>query len=170
MALCMSLARLAPVLSVGCVAAALAYGVARAEPTIDQPAPELVATKLDGQTFDLGHLRGKVVLVNFWATWCFPCLKEMPRLDAFYRRYREQGLEIIGISIDRARDREKVRKTMTALAYPAAMVNEISVDGFGAPEGVPATFVVDTGGVVRDKFIDVYDKLLTDVVLPLLPH
>jgi thiol-disulfide isomerase/thioredoxin len=148
----------------------LGCDLARAEPTIGQPAPALVATELDGQSFDLGKFRDKVVLVNFWATWCVPCRKEMPKLDAFYRNYREHGVEIIGISIDRARDREKVRKTMAAVTYPAAMLNEISVNGFGAPEGVPATFVVDTNGVVRDKFIDVYDQLLTDVVLPLLPH
>ena len=57
-------------------------------------------TALDGQTFDLAKLRGKVVLVNYWATWRAPCRKEMPRLDAFDRRYHGHGLEMIGISID----------------------------------------------------------------------
>jgi peroxiredoxin len=164
------LTQFAAALSASCLAAVLGCGLARAEPAMDQPAPALVVTGLDGQTFDLGKLRGKVVLVNYWATWCAPCRKEMPRLDAFYRRYHDRGLELIGISIDRARDREKVRKAMTKLAYPAAMSSAISVDGFGPPEGAPLTFVVDTNGIVRDKFIDVYDQLLTDVVIPLLPR
>ncbi len=137
---------------------------------MNQPAPPLVVTQLDGETFDLSKLAGKVVLVNYWATWCIPCRKEMPRLDAYYRRHHDQGLELIGISIDRPRDREKVRKTMTNFSYPAAMLNEIQTNGFGPPEGAPTTFVVDTHGMVRDKFIDVYDKLITDVVIPLLPH
>jgi hypothetical protein len=57
---------------------------------------------------------------------------------------------------------------MKALSYPTAMADDISENGFGKTEGVPTTFVVDSGGVVRDKFIDVYDKLLKDVVIPLL--
>ena len=76
---------------------------------MDAAAPALVATALDGQTFDLAKLRGKVVLVNFWATWCAPCRKEMPTLDAFYRRYRAQGFEMIGVSVDFARDAGKMR-------------------------------------------------------------
>jgi thiol-disulfide isomerase/thioredoxin len=157
-----------PQVVTGFLALAFEYRFAGAEPTIGQPAPALIVTHLDGQTFDLGRLHGKVVLVNYWATWCLPCRKEMPRLDAFYRRYHSQGLEFIGISIDRGQDREKVRRTMKALSYPAAMTDDISENGFGKTEGVPTTFVVDSGGVVRDRFIDVYDKLLKDVVIPLL--
>ena len=164
-----NLSRLTATVVAGLLVLASEYRSAGAEPPIGQPAPALVVTELDGQTFDLGKLRGKVALVNYWATWCLPCRKEMPRLDAFYRRYHERNLELIGISIDRAQDREKVRKTMRVLTYPAAMANDISENGFGKTEGVPTTFVVDSGGIVRDKFIDVYDKLLRDVVIPLLP-
>jgi cytochrome c biogenesis protein CcmG, thiol:disulfide interchange protein DsbE len=143
---------------------------APAEPSLDQPAPALVITRLDGSRFDLGQLRGKVVLVNYWASWCIPCRKEMPRLDAYYRQHHDQGLEIIGISVDRPGQRAKVIEIMSGLAYPAAMASDVMDDGFGKPKGVPSTFVIDRAGVVRDKFIDVYDQLLTDVVLPLLAH
>jgi cytochrome c biogenesis protein CcmG, thiol:disulfide interchange protein DsbE len=166
----MRLARLIPALLAGSLASAFVGDPLRAAPTMDEAAPSLVVTELDGQTFDLSKLRGKVVLVNYWATWCAPCRKEMPTLDAFYRRYHEQGLEMIGISIDRPRELEKVRKTMTSLAYPGAMLNEITVNGFGPPEGAPLTYVVDANGVVRDKFIAAPNKLLMDVVVPLLPH
>ena len=73
-------------------------------PEIGDPAPPLMLTGLDGKMFDLAKHRGKVVLVNYWATWCAPCRKEMPTLDAFYRRYRSEGLELIGISVDFHRD------------------------------------------------------------------
>ena len=77
---------------------------------IGEVAPPLVLTTLDGTSIDLAKLRGKVVLVNFWATWCAPCRKEMPTLDAFYRRHRGQDFELIGISIDFARDAARMRK------------------------------------------------------------
>jgi cytochrome c biogenesis protein CcmG, thiol:disulfide interchange protein DsbE len=66
---------------------------------IGQPAPALVVQELNGKTFDLAALRGHVVVVNFWATWCPPCRKEMPALSAFYRQYHSRGVEMIGIAI-----------------------------------------------------------------------
>ena len=109
----------------------------RAAPEIGKPAPELVVSELDGATFDLAKLRGKVVLVNYWATWCAPCRKDMPKLDALYRRYHEQNLEMIGISVDRDSDLPKVRKVMAKLAYPVAVLKAVTNDGFGPPTGVP---------------------------------
>jgi cytochrome c biogenesis protein CcmG, thiol:disulfide interchange protein DsbE len=141
-----------------------------AAPQVGQAAPALVLTTLDGTTFDLAKLRGKVVLVNYWATWCAPCRKEMPKLDAFYRRYHGRGLEIIGISIDFQRDLEKARKAAQSVAYPTAVVQAITNDGFGAPQGVPITWIVDVDGKVRDRMIDVRDELLNGIVVPLLPH
>src|SRR5215468_5709446 len=75
---------------------------------VGQAAPPLVVQRLDGQLSDLGALRGKVVVVNFWATWCPPCCAEMPELDAFYRKYHGRGVELLGVSTDRARDRPEV--------------------------------------------------------------
>ena len=109
-------------------------------------------------------------MVNYWATWCAPCRKEMPKLDAFYKKYQSKGLEIVGISIDFERDLEKARKVARTVAYPMALAKTITDDGFGIPEGVPITWIIDTDGKVRDRFIEVRDELLNDIVLPLLPH
>ena len=159
----------AGVATIICVAA-----LAFASATVGQAAPALVVQELDGQTFDLGAQHGKVVVVNFWCTWCPPCRKEMPALDAFYRRYRSRGLEMIGVSADRARDRADVRRFMMPFSYPAAMLDDATVDGFGKPNAVPVTFVIDASGIVRARLISeqtpLTEKTLSDAIVPLLPR
>ncbi len=165
-----ALARFAAAAGAALVWLGLAGGPARAAPEIGKAAPELVVAELDGQVFDLAKLKGKVVMVNYWATWCAPCRKDMPKLDAFYRRYHVRNLEMIGISVDRPSALAKVRKVMATLSYPVAMLKGVTVDGFGEPEGVPITWIVDSEGKVRNMMIDVRDELLNQLVVPLLPH
>jgi thiol-disulfide isomerase/thioredoxin len=157
-----------PIVSALLLLITLGSGFAQAAPRIDAAAPSLVTSELGGQTFDLAKLRGKVVLVHYWATWCAPCRKEMPILDSFYRKHHEQGLEVIGISADRPQDIARVRKRSATLSYPTSTIDRISENGFGQPEGFPLTYVIDRDGIVRDKFIDVSEQLLADVLLPLL--
>jgi thiol-disulfide isomerase/thioredoxin len=86
--------------------------------SIGQAAPALVVEEPNGQTFDLAAERGKVTIVNFWATWCPPCRKEMPALDAFFKQHHSRGLEMIGLSADRPRDRSEVAKVMQSFSCP----------------------------------------------------
>ncbi len=148
--------------------------LAFASATVGNAAPALEVPELDGQTFNLSAQRGKVVIVNFWATWCPPCREEMPALDAFYRRYHGQGLELIGVSADRPHDRSDVIKVMQSFSYPAAMLDDANVNDFGTPNSLPMTVVVDSNGVVRAEFTpdqaQVTEKSLSDAVLPLLPQ
>ena len=143
------------------------------EPAIGKPAPQLIVPQLDGREFDLARLRGKVVLVNFWATWCSPCRIEMPTLNAFYRRYRSRGLEVLGLSIDAAPDAARVRQVMGHFSYPGALASAARVDGFGEPVAVPVTYVVDAKGVIRARLqaegpAGVSRQALERAVLPLL--
>jgi cytochrome c biogenesis protein CcmG, thiol:disulfide interchange protein DsbE len=139
---------------------------------LGQPAPALVVPELNGQTFDLAALRGKVVVINFWATWCPPCRQEMPTLDAFYQRYHGEGLEMIGLATNRAHERSDVAKVMDSFSYRAAMLRDCRSNGFNDPPEVPITYIVDAQGIVRAKFTPeetpVTEQSLTQAVLPLL--
>ena len=144
-----------------------------APPAIGKPAPALIVRELDGHRFDLAKLRGKVVLVNFWATWCSPCRVEMPTLNAFYRRYHARGLEVLGLSIDQAPDDGEVKKVMRQFGYPGALASAARENGFGEPVAVPVTYVIDARGVLRAQLqaegpAGVSLRALEQAVLPLL--
>jgi cytochrome c biogenesis protein CcmG, thiol:disulfide interchange protein DsbE len=133
---------------------------------VGQPAPALVVTE-----FDLAAQKGKVVIVNYWASWCSPCRAEMPALDAFYQRYRAQGLVLIGVSVDAAADRPAVVAIMQKLGYPAALAAGAKVNGFGPPLAVPMTWIIDSRGIVRARLVSgsaVTEQSLSQAVLPLL--
>lgn len=121
----------------------------RAAPMVGELAPPLAVPAVGGGRFDLSALRGKVVVINYWATWCSPCRTEMPALDAFYARFHDRGVELIGISVDRTRDREDVLRAARTVRYPVAIVGDATADGFGKPATLPTTYVIDRAGIVR---------------------
>jgi thiol-disulfide isomerase/thioredoxin len=150
-----------------------ASAVTAAVATLGAPAPALIVTQLDGQEFDLARVRGKVVVVNYWASWCSPCRAEMPALDKFYQRHRGQGLVLLGLSVDEARDRAAVADIMRKFSYPAALAADAKANGFGPALAVPMTFVIDASGVVRARLVSgtaVTEQSLEQLVLPLLPR
>ena len=139
-----------------------------AEPRLRERAPPLTVTISDGRDFDLDAMRGKVVLVVFWATWCGPCLEEMPALEKYYREHKADGFEVIALSIDKPGNRAKAFKVLANLSFPGAMMSDASRNGFGMPDAVPRSYLVDAQGIVRDKFINVDEGLLDEVVIRLL--
>lgn len=114
------------------------------------PAPNFEATDVDGKTVRLADLRGKYVLVDFWATWSTPNLAELPRLQEAYRKYHAGGLEIVGVSLDDTRsavvDFVKARKIPWTQLHNATAGADL-VEAFGVAS-IPATYLVDPQGTV----------------------
>lgn len=114
---------------------------------------DFTLTELRGKTWTLKDLRGKVVLVNFWATWCPPCRKEMPDLEALYAQFKDQGLVILAIS-DEDADKVKPFVAEQKVTYPILLDPGRKVNELFQVEGIPKTFVYDRGGKMVSQSID----------------
>jgi len=132
------------------ICAFLFAGSARADAEIGDPAPAFVASTLDGKKFDLSALKGKVVLINFWATWCTACQYELPSLEAVWRKYRSQGLEVLAVSVDQPRGRKHVNEVMKFFSFPAGVMHEITKNDLVTLKSVPLTYVIDKNGRVEN--------------------
>ncbi len=135
----------------------------------NRTAPEMQATLLEGSKIDLTQLRGKVVLVNFWAIWCPFCRHEMPDMERFYRDYRARGFEILALSQDDAP--EPVRQFLAKEGYhfPVAMADAEHAAALGGVSRLPTSFIIDKRGRVRHKISgQVHYARLEDLVKPLL--
>jgi cytochrome c biogenesis protein CcmG/thiol:disulfide interchange protein DsbE len=149
----LAVAGLGVVLAAGVRSAARGSGTAAASPPTQarrDPAPPLRGTTLDGATFDLTSLRGTVVLVNVWASWCDPCRQEIPALAAAQREWSARGFQVVGI--DMRDNAESARGMLAELGAgdltSVADPNGTSAVAWGA-RGVPESFLVDRSGVVR---------------------
>jgi thiol-disulfide isomerase/thioredoxin len=149
------------------LAASSAYGL-----DLGKPAPTVDAKLLDGTSFSSAALASKVIIINFWATYCEPCRAEMPALDAYYRKHRPEGLALLAISIDDPADAAKVRKVMQAFSFPAALAQDASFTRYGRIWHIPLTFVIDRRGNLRKESWYVENGIdlpsLEAVVSPLL--
>jgi thiol-disulfide isomerase/thioredoxin len=117
-------------------------------PAEGQPAPPLSGRSFSGEAFDVNAWRGRVVVLNFWASWCEPCRAEMPLLDALQRDYRERGVVVLGLSADDRHDRKDAQAAAKAVAYMTGMAAECSSNGFGMPQQLPLTYIIDPAGKV----------------------
>ena len=129
--------------------------------------PDFSTRDLKGRRISSGELRGKVVLIDFWATWCQPCKKEMPGYQKLADRYRAQGFAVIGLKLDIMADTEEPRAFARRLGirYPLAVATDEIKNKFGGIEGLPTTLIYDRQGILRQKIIgfeytDVIEKRL----------
>lgn len=118
---------------------------------IGAPAPLYHAVSIDGDSVSLAGQRGKVVLLNVWATWCHPCRAEIPELRALHAKYQARGLELVGVSVDAEGSDESLRAFMREfqMTYPIWRDPDERVSAQFLVLGVPATFLIDRGGILR---------------------
>jgi cytochrome c biogenesis protein CcmG/thiol:disulfide interchange protein DsbE len=153
----------------------LAYGFrtdprAVPSPLVGRPAPVFALTTFDGKPVTLDSLRGRVVVLNFWASWCYPaCYDEAPVLEAGWRQAQEKGVIVLGVAIQ---DKEPASREFIErfnLTFPNAPdpAGRVSID-YGV-YGVPETFIIDRRGVIRRKHVGALtEKMLRESVEPLL--
>ncbi|GAB6062521.1 peroxiredoxin family protein [Deferrisoma palaeochoriense] len=122
-----------------------------------RPAPDFELVGLDGTTWRLSDLRGKVVFVNLWATWCPPCRQEIPSMVRFYRRYKDKGVEILAVSEDRDPAAVRAMVMRQAVVFPVLMDRDKLVYGLYRATGVPETHLIDKKGVIRHSVIGPFD-------------
>jgi peroxiredoxin len=126
-----------------------AHTRARAAVAPSTPAPDFTLKSAEGGNLRLGELRGRVVLVNFWATWCGPCKIEMPHLNRLYEKYRSAGFVLLGINIDEDPRQAVALATRMGLKFPVLLDTDKAVSRRYALDSMPATVLVDRDGKVR---------------------
>lgn len=127
-------------------------------PKIGYFAPNFRLPSLTGEEYSLASLKGKVVFLNFWATWCAPCKAEMPSMEVLYQEFKEENFEILAISNDIDGDRS-VRPFVEALnlSYPILLDPDYRVDNKYLVRSVPTSFLIDKKGVITHRIIGSLD-------------
>ena len=132
---------------------------------VGKPAPDFTFPDLDGKTISLSDYIGKVVLVNIWATWCRPCIDEMPSMEKLYQEFNQDDFEILAVSID-ALGAGVVKPFMQTynLTFPALLDPEGTIKPAYQVTGVPESFIINQQGVLTKKIIGAADWSSPDVV------
>ena len=134
-------------------------GMAGRPPLVGAPAPEIALKDLQGQEVRLSDLHGKVVLLNFWATWCKPCKEEMPAMQASYDKLRDEGFVVL--AVNELEDVEKVAEHIRTHRHTFLVVmdHDNRVANQYGVVGLPASFLIDRQGLVREH---IFGNLLTE--------
>jgi cytochrome c biogenesis protein CcmG, thiol:disulfide interchange protein DsbE len=138
---------------------------------LNHPAPRFVRTSLTGQPINLRAYRGKVVLLNFWATWCAPCEIEMPHFVDWQNRYGPRGLQIVGVTMDDDPALARTASQKLRINYPIAIGDAKLGELYGGVLGLPVTFLIDPQGKIRARFEGETDlKTIETQLVSLLPR
>jgi len=146
------------ILSLGILAVVLTFNflIARVN---DQAAPEFTLIALDGTEVTLRDFEGKVLFLNFWATWCSPCRQEIPGFLEIYDKYKDEGMEILGVSLDpQGPDVIKPFAEKMKITYPLAMASNEIMQAYQPGQYIPATIIIDREGNIHNKHVGYMDK------------
>jgi len=117
-------------------------------------APDFTLPDLDGNSLTLSDFKGRVIILNFWATWCPPCRREIPDFVELYEKYKDEGLLIIGVNLDRGDSRSvKQFSKEYKINYPIVLGNVNVTQDYGGVRAIPTTFVIDRKGNIKEKYV-----------------
>jgi cytochrome c biogenesis protein CcmG, thiol:disulfide interchange protein DsbE len=137
--------------------------------TQHHPAPDFTLPQLSGPPLKLSDYHGKIVLLDFWATWCEPCRAEIPHFVELQNKYGNQGLQIIGVSMDDSPDPVPAFYKQFKMNYPVVMGNAQIGEQYGGILGLPIAFLLDRQGQIRFKHMgatdaSVFEKEITNLL------
>lgn len=140
---------------------------------VGREAPPATLVQLDGTPLSTAELKGQVVILVFWATWCAPCHSELPLLSDYFNEHAAAGLKILGFCLDPPENRAEVRAVAASLSFPVGLLTESSVSGYGRILRLPASFTIDRGGRLvsdawKERSLAWTRHRLAEVVTPLL--
>lgn len=143
------------------------------ELNIGKPAPGITLDTLDGRHISLEELRGRTVILTFWATWCGPCRDELPLLSHYAQEHARDNLVVLGFSLDTPDTLDQVKRIVSTLSFPTGLLGDPHVSGYGRIWRLPVSFVIDRHGLLaHDGWTDKQPELTRDrleqVVTPLL--
>ncbi len=138
--------------------------------TVSQPAPDFSLPQLNGQDLRLSSYRGKVVLLDFWASWCEPCRVETPHLIELQQKYGDQGLQVIGLSMDDSPDPARAFYQQFRMNYPVVMGNAKTGELYGGVLGLPIAFLIDRDGRIKSKHIGATEPAVFEKEIATLLH
>lgn len=113
------------------------------------PAADFTIKSLSGKNIKLSELRGQVVLLNFWATWCTPCKEELPYFNHLYAKYKSVGLKVLAINIDKVRSKAVRMSSALGLTFPVLLDPAGKVSGLYRIRSMPTTYIVARDGTIR---------------------
>ncbi|HEX4740914.1 MAG TPA: TlpA disulfide reductase family protein [Caulobacteraceae bacterium] len=141
-------------------------GAALAAPKVGQPAPDFTVTTFGGRTVKLADLKGDVIILNFWATWCAPCREELPLLEAYFRTYSKYGFQVLAVATEDSVPESKLRPLAQKLTIPFVKHLKGPYRDVGA---VPTNYVIDRSGKIVYAKAAAFDlDSLNALIIPLL--
>ncbi len=127
-------------------------------PEIGEPAPDFTLVDLAGEPITLSSMKGRTVLINFWATWCAPCRKEMPDMNSLYLEMKTEGFEILAINLQEGRGKAKAFADDFGLAFPILLDLKGDVGSTYRLTGLPESWFVDRNGILQERAIGPMDE------------
>jgi peroxiredoxin len=130
---------------------------------VGQPAPPIVLQTVDGRRIATSDLHGQVIVLTFWATWCEPCREELPMLSEYAQQHANQGLQVLGFSLDSPDALPTVRSVASTLHFPVGLLGSAWAGGYGRMWHLPVSFVIDRDGRLAYNGWDDEDPVMTEV-------